>query len=87
MLWRNGIEVIAASYAELLIQGIRMEHHSHAADVAKSIGDAASIATVVGTMAQVLPPLAALFTIVWTSIRIYETDTVQTMLGRKKDST
>jgi len=29
-----------------------------------------------------LPSVAALFTILWTGIRIWETDTVQRMLGR-----
>jgi len=36
----------------------------------------------VGTLAQVLPSIAALFTIVWTVIRIYETKTVQSWLRR-----
>jgi hypothetical protein len=31
-----------------------------------------------------LPSIAALFTIVWTGIRIYETDTVQRLLGKEK---
>ena len=50
----------------------------------KHIGDALSIATVVGTLAQVLPSLAAIFTIIWTGIRIFETDTVQKLFGKKK---
>jgi len=29
-----------------------------------------------------LPPMAALFTLVWTAIRIYETKTVQRLLGK-----
>lgn len=49
----------------------------------KATGDAVSIVTVVGTLAQVLPAVAALLTIVWTSLRIYETDTVQGWLGKK----
>ncbi len=44
--------------------------------------DALSVATVVGTIAQILPAIAALFTIVWTCIRIYETKTVQALLVR-----
>ena len=52
-------------------------------DSTKHIIDAASIATVLGTLAEMLPSVAALFTIVWTAIRIYETDTVQRMLGKK----
>jgi len=50
---------------------------------AKHVVDALSIGTVVGTLAGILPSMAALFTIVWTSIRIYETDTVQKLLGKK----
>jgi hypothetical protein len=36
-------------------------------------------------LAQVLPSIAAIFTIVWTSIRIYETETIQKLLGKDKD--
>jgi hypothetical protein len=56
----------------------------HISETGKHVGDAVSIVTVVGTLAQVLPSIAAIFTIVWTSIRIYETDTVQKLLGKKK---
>lgn len=62
-----------------------MNHHEHLTDATKHIIDGASVVTVLGTLAQVLPPLAALFTIVWTCIRIYETRTVQKLLGKKKD--
>jgi len=48
----------------------------------KTLVDAVSVVTVVGTIGEVLPPLAALFTLVWTAIRIYETKTVQRLLGR-----
>lgn len=44
--------------------------------------DAISVFTVVGTLGDILPPLAAILTIVWTAIRIYETETVQRMLGK-----
>lgn len=49
--------------------------------------DAISLVTVVGTFMNLLPSIAALFTIIWTGIRIYETDTVQQLLGRKKVNT
>lgn len=42
--------------------------------------DGLSLATVVAAMAAWLPPLAALASLVWTAIRIYETDTVQKWL-------
>ena len=56
------------------------------AEVVKSIGDVLSIVTVVGTLIEMLPSVAAIFTIVWTGIRIWETETVQKMLGRKGKS-
>lgn len=57
-------------------------------ETAKAAGDAVSIVTVVGTLAEVLPAIAALLTIIWTGFRIYELDTVQRWLGKsnvKKD--
>jgi len=58
-------------------------------DAAKHVVDALSIGTVVATLTGVLPSIAAIFTILWTAIRIYETETVQKVLGKKpaaKDS-
>ncbi len=55
------------------------EHH----ETAKHVVDALSIMTVVGTLVEMLPSVAAIFTIVWTGIRIWETDTVQNIFGRK----
>ena len=54
-------------------------------DATKHIVDALSVATVLGTLVEMLPSIAALFTIVWTGIRIYETDTVQRILGKKDE--
>jgi hypothetical protein len=44
---------------------------------AKHVVDALSIATVLGTLVEFLPSVAALFTVIWTAIRIWETDTVK----------
>jgi hypothetical protein len=52
-------------------------------ETAKTTVDAISIVTVVGTLAEVLPAVAALFTIIWTALRIFETDTIQKLLGKK----
>lgn len=49
-------------------------------EATKNIIDFASIATMLGTIGAILPPLAALFTIIWTAIRIYETKTVQQII-------
>jgi hypothetical protein len=48
--------------------------------------DAISVVTVVGTLAGVLPAIAAAFTIIWTGIRIYESKTIQNLLGKNGDS-
>lgn len=57
----------------------------HLQESTKHVLDTASIATAVGTMMQLLPAIAALFTIIWTTIRIYETKTVQKLLGKTKE--
>ncbi len=56
----------------------------HLTDATKHLIDTASIATAVGTLMQLLPAIAALFTIIWTTIRIYETKTMQKLLGKHK---
>lgn len=56
----------------------------HVDPAVKATGDALSIVTVIGTLAEILPAVAALLTIVWTCFRIYELDTIQKWLGKKK---
>jgi hypothetical protein len=54
---------------------------------AKAMIDIASITTVLGTLWGALPALAALFSLIWSIIRIYETKTFQGWLAKfkKKD--
>ena len=54
-------------------------------EVAKQVLDVLSVATVIGAIVDILPSIAALFTIVWTGLRIWETDTVRGWTGRKDD--
>ena len=56
---------------------------NHMSEGAKHVGDAVSVITVVGTLAQILPSIAAIFTIIWTTIRIFETKTVRKLLGKE----
>jgi len=49
---------------------------------AKHVLDLLSITTVLGALMGILPSIAALFTIVWTGIRIYETRTVQRLISK-----
>lgn len=53
-------------------------------EATKQAVDAVSVVTVIGTLADILPAVAALFTIVWTGFRIYELQTIQNWLKRKK---
>ncbi len=45
--------------------------------------DVAAASTGILALAAWLPPTASLFTIVWLGIRIFETKTVQKLLGRQ----
>jgi chromate transport protein ChrA len=54
-----------------------MEHEN-----AKHVIDALSIGGILATLAGWLPAIAAILSIVWTLIRIYETRTVQRWLGK-----
>ena len=58
--------------------------HEQAGEGAKFVVDAISAGTVVGALMGVLPSIAAVFTIVWTGIRIYETETVQSLLAKRR---
>lgn len=54
----------------------------HTTETVKHVTDGLSIITVLGTLADILPALAALFSLVWSIIRILETDTVRGWLGK-----
>ena len=47
--------------------------------------DLVSVTTVFGTLMGTLPEIAALFSIAWSILRIYETDTVQKIIQMNKD--
>jgi hypothetical protein len=57
----------------------------HDQETLKHMIDGASILTVIGTLVEFLPAVSAILSIVWVSIRIYETETVQKLVNRKKD--
>ena len=54
-------------------------------EVTKHAVDALSLLTVLGTLMEALPAIAALFTIIWTAIRIWETKTVQKFISKFKE--
>ena len=53
-------------------------------ETTKEMLDVAAASTAVLSMAAWLPPTASILTILWLGIRIYESDTVQSLLGRTK---
>ena len=58
-------------------------------DVVKQVGDGLSVITAVATITNMLPSIAALFTIIWTGMRIAEMITgkeFSVLIGLKKVS-
>ena len=55
----------------------------HISEPTKHVVDALSILTVLGTLVELLPAIAAILSIVWSLIRIYESKTVQRWLGKE----
>jgi len=49
----------------------------------KEAMDVAAASTGILALAAWLPPTAALFTIIWTALRIYESPTVQKLFGKE----
>ena len=45
--------------------------------------DVVAVSKGIMSLAAWLPPIASFFTIVWMGIRIYESDTVQQLIGKK----
>jgi hypothetical protein len=55
----------------------------HLNEGTKHVLDGLSLLTVLGTLMSWLPAVAALLSIIWTALRIYESKTVQGLLGKK----
>lgn len=56
----------------------------HINNTTKAIGDLVSYSVVIGTLMDVLPPVAAILTILWTLINIYESKTFGKLIGREE---
>ena len=56
----------------------------HLTEGTKHVLDGLSLVTVLGALMDMLPAIAALFTIIWTGIRIYETKTIQGWINRAR---
>jgi hypothetical protein len=53
-------------------------------EATKDMVDLLAASTGVLSLASYLPPLASLFTIIWLGLRIFESPTVQRLIGRRK---
>lgn len=51
----------------------------------KNTLDVAAVGILGGTLVDWLPAIAAIFTVIWTLIRIWETRTVQCIVARIRD--
>jgi hypothetical protein len=56
----------------------------HLNESSKHVLDGLSLLTVLGTLMDWLPAVAALLSIIWTLLRIYESKTIQSLLGKKE---
>jgi hypothetical protein len=56
----------------------------HLNEGTKHVLDGLSLLTVLGTLMDWLPAVAALLSIIWTLLRIYESKTIQSLLGKKE---
>jgi type IV secretory pathway TrbL component len=54
----------------------------HLSEPMKQTADGGAALIAIGTLAQILPSIAALLTILWLAIRIWESDTVRAMTKR-----
>ena len=53
-------------------------------DELKNVGDGVGVLATAGVLIDLLPAFSAILTIIWFSIRIYETDAVQKYLKERK---
>lgn len=54
-----------------------MKAQDHTQEIVNTTGNVTAVGTAVGTLAGWLPSIAALFTIVWLGVQIYESKTGQ----------
>jgi len=57
---------------------------TYVSDNAKHVVDAVSVGTVIATLTTWLPPIAALLSIIWTALRLWEMITGKPIANRRK---
>lgn len=57
----------------------------HFTDTTKHVIDTISVTAVIGTLTAWLPPIAALLSIIWTVLRIYEMISGEQLSDRRKE--
>ena len=63
-----------------------LKHLTDINEHTKHVIDWTSVGIMLGSLVQILPSIAAALSIIWTLIRIYETNTVQGWLGKGKEN-
>lgn len=58
----------------------------HVPAAVKGLIDLAAITAWLGALLSLLPHISTILTVIWMAIRIYESDTVQRLLGRIGDT-
>lgn len=53
--------------------------------IIRVVGDVGSFGIVVGTLTKILPPLAALVTIMWIGFQFYHSEPIKAWRMRRKD--
>lgn len=59
--------------------------HDRLVDAGKNVLDGTAVGATAATLFGWLPEATALLSFIWIAIRIYETETVRRLLGRKRD--
>ncbi len=67
---------------KVILHGLQSRHNLLKVMDLKNTMDAAAVVGGVGSWFSLLPDIAALFTIVWLSLRIWESATVKKWMGR-----
>ena len=60
-------------------------HWQDIPEAVKVAGDVLSFSTLLATIVNLLPTAASFLTVIWLLLRIYEMDTIQRWLGKKRD--
>lgn len=76
------VNMLASSFED--VEEVSEEQGSTMEEEAKTVMDSLAVGGTVATLAGWLPSVASLFTIIWLSLRIWESETVKKLFKRDK---